>query len=130
MQRWSCCPGRPRELVVPWAIFTTPEIGHAGLTEAEAKAKFGRVRVSTFEAGSVDWFRLARQPEGFGKVICDAATGRLLGAHFFCAQGSTLAGEAALAIQSRLTARQVADCIHPYPTPSELFRWACASAAG
>ena len=124
------CPGRPRELVVPWAIFTTPEIGHAGLTEEQATKKHGPVRVATLDARRMDWFRLARRPEGFAKVVCDAKTGQLLGAHFFCAQASTLAGEAALAIQMRLTARQVADCIHPYPTPSELFRWACAAAAG
>ena len=121
------CPGRPRELLVPWAIFTTPEVGHAGMTEEDARRVHGDVRVVTFAANRVDWFRVARQSEGFAKVICDSRTGRLLGAHFFCAQASTLAGEAALAIQMRLRVKDVANTIHPYPTCSELFRWACAA---
>jgi dihydrolipoamide dehydrogenase len=68
------------------------------------------------------------EKSGFAKVIVDGKSERLLGVHFFCAQGSTLAGEAALAVQHGLTARQVAGTIHPYPTASEIFRWACARA--
>lgn len=111
---------------VPWAIFTEPEVGHAGMTEAQARDSGREIRVARLDAAELDWFRTTGQTDGFAKVICDASTGELLGAHFVCARGSTLVGEACLAIQHGLTARQVASTVHPYPTASELFRWACA----
>lgn len=114
------------ETLVPWAIFTEPEIGHAGMTEQQARDAGIPVRVARLEAEELDWFRTTSQPDGFVKVIANAETGALIGAHFICARGSTLVGEACLAIQHGLTARQVASTVHPYPTASELFRWACA----
>lgn len=114
------------DTTVPWAIFTDPEIGHAGMTEAQARESGRKIRVARLDAAELDWFRTTNQTDGFAKVICDADSGELLGAHFVCARGSTLVGEACLAIQHGLTAHQVAATIHPYPTASELFRWACA----
>ena len=114
------------QTTVPWAIFTDPEIGHAGMTEEQARASGAEVKVARLDAAELDWFRTTQQIDGFVKVICDGPTGVLLGAHFVCARGSTLVGEACLAIQHGLTAKQVASTIHPYPTASELFRWACA----
>ncbi len=116
------------DTIVPWAIFTDPEIGHAGMTEEQAREAGHEVRVGLLEARELDWFRTTRQPDGFAKVVADAATGRLLGAHFLCANAATLVGEASLALNHDLTARDVASTIHPYPTASELFRWACAKA--
>lgn len=117
------------DTLVPWAIFTEPEVGHAGMTEDQARAEVGDVRVAYLRAAELDWFRTTSQTDGFAKVITDAGTGRLLGAHFICARGSTVVGEACLAIQHRMTARDVASTVHPYPTASELFRWACAQLA-
>ena len=114
------------ETTVPWAIFTEPEIGHAGLTEEQARESGAKVKVARLDAADLDWFRTTHQTDGFAKVICDEKSGVLLGAHFICARGSTIVGEACLAIQHGLTAKQVASTIHPYPTASELFRWACA----
>lgn len=116
------------DAIVPWAIFTDPEIGHAGMTEEQASDAGHRVKVGFLEAAELDWFRTTEATAGFAKVIADAETGALLGAHFICDRASTLVGEACLAIQHGLTARQVASTIHPYPTASELFRWACAKA--
>ena len=113
---------------VPWAIFTDPEVGHAGMTEQQARDAGIEIRIGRLDATELDWFRTTSQTDGFVKVVVDANSGVLLGAHFICARGSTLVGEACLAIQHGLTARQVAETIHPYPTASELFRWACASA--
>jgi len=114
------------DTVVPWAIFTEPEIGHAGMTEDQAREAGHEIVVGRLDAAELDWFRTTDQTAGFAKVIADKKTGVLLGAHFVCARGSTLVGEACLAIQHGLTARQVASTVHPYPTASELFRWTCA----
>lgn len=114
------------DTTVPWAIFTEPEIGHCGMTEDQARAAGRNIAVARLDAAELDWFRTTGQTDGFAKVIADAETGELLGAHFVCARGSTLVGEACLAIQHGVTARLVASTVHPYPTASELFRWACA----
>lgn len=114
------------DTTVPWAIFTDPEVGHAGMTETQAREAGRAIRVARLDTADLDWFRTNGQTDGFAKVISDEETGVLLGAHFVCARGSTLVGEACLAIQHSLTARQVASTVHPYPTASELFRWACA----
>lgn len=117
------------DAVVPWAIFTDPEVGHVGLTEAQAREQHGDgIRTAVLETAELDWFRTTGNTDGFAFVIADAE-GTLLGAHFVCAQGSTLAGEASLAIAHGMTAKDVASTIHPYPTASELFRWACAKLA-
>lgn len=114
------------ETTVPWAIFTDPEIGHAGMTEEQARAAGYGVKVARLDAAELDWFRTTQQTDGFAKVIADGRSGVILGVHFICARGSTLVGEACLAIQHELTVRHVASTVHPYPTASELFRWACA----
>jgi probable pyridine nucleotide-disulfide oxidoreductase len=113
---------------VPWAIFTDPEIGHVGLTEAQARTSAGDIRIGYLDASELDWFRTTGRADGFAKVVVDARDGRLLGAHFLCANAATLVGEASLAIAHQLTARDVASTVHPYPTAGELFRWACAKA--
>jgi pyruvate/2-oxoglutarate dehydrogenase complex dihydrolipoamide dehydrogenase (E3) component len=127
IMRGTCKP--VPETLVPWAIFTDPEVGHAGLTEEQARASFCAVRSAVLRTEELDWFRTTEQTEGFVKVITEGDTGRLVGAHFVCAQASTLVGEACLAIQHRLTAADVASTVHAYPTASELFRWACARLA-
>jgi probable pyridine nucleotide-disulfide oxidoreductase len=126
IQEDSCDP--IPDAIVPWAIFTDPEIGNAGMTEQQARDAGHRVKTGFLEAAELDWFRTTAATAGFAKVIADADSGVLLGAHFICDRASTLVGEACLAIQHGLTARQVAGTIHPYPTASELFRWACAKA--
>lgn len=119
------CEPRPAPVAV-WAIFTEPEVGHVGLTEAEARSSGRPVRAARLDARELDWFRAGGSTNGFAKVVADAATGQLLGAHFVCERASDLAGEAALAIQCGLAAQEVAAAVHPYPTAAELFRWACA----
>jgi dihydrolipoamide dehydrogenase len=117
------------ETLVPWAIFTDPEVGHAGLTEEQARARIRAVSSAVLRTEELDWFRTTEQTDGFVKVITEGDTGRLVGVHFVCAQASTLVGEACLAIQHGMTAGDVASTVHAYPTASELFRWACAQLA-
>jgi len=116
------------DAVVPWAVFTDPEVGHAGMTEEQARASGADVRMGKLDARDLDWFRTTGTTDGFAKVVVDGSSGRILGAHFLFERASAVVGEACLAIQHGLTARQVAETIHPYPTASEIFRWACARA--
>ena len=68
--------------IVPYSLFTDPELGSAGLTEKEARAKGYKLKI-----GSVPMTRVARAIErdetaGLMKLIVDAANDRILGPHF------------------------------------------------
>ena len=56
------------------------------------------------------------------KLVADAATGRILGAHLACHRGADIINEAALAVQFRLTVANLANSLHVYPTMGEGLR--------
>ncbi|HEX5500695.1 MAG TPA: FAD-dependent oxidoreductase, partial [Thermomicrobiales bacterium] len=118
--------GRPREVdyaVVPWGIFTDPELGRVGLTEAEARATGCQVRVARTRFRDIARGIAAGETDGLVKLVADRVTGRLLGAHILGARGAELLGEAALAIRLRLPAGAIADTLHAYPSLSEGVFW-------
>ena len=122
--------GHPREIdyrVVPAGIFTLPEIGRVGLTEQQAKDEArGRgenpetaVAVGRFRYAGLGKAQGTGDTAGFFKIITDAGSGRILGAHIVGAHATDLVHELALAMEARLTASQIADMIHAHPTFAE-----------
>src|SRR5437588_3335918 len=81
---------------VPWALYTDPEVGHIGMTEAEAREKLGDVRVYKVDMDDVDRAVVDRASRGFVKFVCDGK-GRIAGAHALCTHASTLIEEIVLA---------------------------------
>jgi mycothione reductase len=70
---------------VPWAIFTYPQVGHVGITEAEAIEKGYEIfvaekRYSTIAKGFAMGFKSGDEDDGFVKLIIDKSY-RILGAH-------------------------------------------------
>jgi len=107
--------------LVPWAIFTEPEIAHVGLTEAEARAKLGTVRVSRVAAGSVDRFITESATTGFLKVVLDA-NDMILGADAIGAHAGEWIQFFTLALRARLPIQSIAETIFVYPTFSEIVK--------
>lgn len=106
--------------VVPAAIFTSPEIGYVGLSEAEAKKKYNIV-CSTFQMRELGKSQASGELPGFLKLVADADTGRVLGVHMAGAHTTDMIAEAALAIKMHATAADIAHTIHAHPTLSEGF---------
>ncbi|MGH7721261.1 MAG: dihydrolipoyl dehydrogenase family protein [Candidatus Dormibacteria bacterium] len=112
--------------VVPWVIFTDPEIAHLGLTEPEARRQHGDdVRVTTLPFTAIDRAVINRQTEGLIKVITSgkpllghAAGGSLLGAHIIGAGAGELIHELAIGMQVHAFAGRIAQAIHAYPSMS------------
>jgi len=100
---------------VPWALYTDPEVGHIGMTEAEARAKGGEVRTYKVEMAEVDRAVVDRATRGFVKFVCDAK-GRILGAHALCANASTLIEEIVLARKKGARIGELAQLVSPYPS--------------
>ena len=101
---------------IPWALYTDPEVGHIGMTEAEARAKFGEdVRTYKVELADVDRAVVDRTPLGLIKLVCDAK-GKILGAHVLSANASTVIEEVVLARRKGLKIGDLAQRISAYPS--------------
>lgn len=111
--------------VVPSVIFTDPEIATVGLTEAEAKEKGIDCKVGRFNFSGNGRALSMHAAEGLVKVVTRAEDDVLIGVHMVGPSVTDMISEAALAIESGLTAEDIALTIHPHPTLSEVFMEAC-----
>ncbi len=112
---------------MPGIVFTDPQVASVGLTEAGARAAGYAVRVSTIGLDQVPRALAARDTRGLIKLVADAGSGRLLGAHILAPEGADSIQTAALAITHSLTVQQLADTIFPYLTTVEGLKLAALS---
>jgi dihydrolipoamide dehydrogenase len=115
---------------VPAATFTTPEIASVGLTEREAKAEGRTLKIGRFPFRAHGRNIADGELTGFVKIIADAGTGQVLGAHILGAKASELIHECALAIAADLDAHDLAQAIHAHPTLTETIGEAAEDAEG
>ncbi|MBI5587924.1 MAG: mercuric reductase [Deltaproteobacteria bacterium] len=106
--------------VVPWTTFSDPELARVGLTENEAKEKYGANAVHTYRFHFKDVDRAVIEGEGHGliKLICDKKS-RLLGAHILGPYSGELIHEYALAMKENLPITRISRNMHVYPTVSQ-----------
>ena len=105
--------------VVPWATFTEPELARVGLTEAEAREKWGgSVSVLRHTFKQDDRAIVENQTEGLVKVIVNGVNGTVVGAHIVGPHAGEMIHEWVIAMRHNLPVRAIADLIHVYPTVS------------
>lgn len=105
--------------VVPYAIFTSPEIASVGLREDQAAEKGIKVKTGHFQFRALGKAHVIGETTGFVKIVSDETSGRILGAHIIGPHASDLIHEAALAIKTGLKTKNIAEMIHFHPTLSE-----------
>jgi mercury(II) reductase len=110
--------------VVPWVIFTDPEVAHVGLTEAEARDEGYDLAVGRIEFKNLVRAITANEARGFGKIVADKKTGRILGANYICHNAGEIIHEVAVAMRAGMHASELGRTIHAYPTMAEGVRWA------
>ncbi len=118
------CLGETAEMdyqVIPWCVFTLPEIGHIGMTEKEATDEGYAVKVGKFPYAASGMALGMHESDGFVKTVTDADSGDILGVHIVGAHASTLIHEAAVAIRLGATAADIAHTVHAHPTLSEML---------
>jgi dihydrolipoamide dehydrogenase len=115
---------------VPSVMYTHPEMATVGLTEAQAKEKYGEILVGRFPMAANGRAVLSGAQQGFVKVIAEMETEIIVGASFVCPEAGHLVGEATMAIQMEATLDEIAETIHAHPTLSEAFREAVLDAKG
>ncbi len=111
---------------MPRVTYTDPELAWVGLSEDEARARDGKMRVLRAGFAENDRARAERRGEGHVKLLVDRG-GRLLGGGLVGAGAGELAPLLVAAIARRMTMRDLADLVLPYPTLAETIRAAAAS---
>lgn len=102
--------------VVPNVVYSFPEVASVGLTSEQAKAAGLSVKVGKFSFVASGRAVAAGETEGFVKLLAEADSGRLVGAHLIAPQASELVAEVALAVRWGLTIEQLVQTIHAHPT--------------
>jgi dihydrolipoamide dehydrogenase len=115
--------------VIPSVVYTWPEIAGVGLTEEAAKAK-GEVKVGKFPMLANSRAKTNHEPDGFVKVIADAATDRVLGVWCIASVAGTMIAQAAQAMEFGATSEDIAYTCHAHPTHSEALKEAAMAVQG
>ena len=116
--------------IIPWVIYTHPEIAWVGRTEAELDAAGVEHRDGSFPFAASGRAQASGETGGVVKVIADAATDRILGVHIFAANASELIAEAVVAMAFNGSAEDVARTIHAHPTLAEALHEAALAIDG
>ncbi len=114
--------------VLPTAIFTDPELGSVGLTEAEALEQGHDVDVVKHPLPSVTRAQYTRTRHGLYKIVFDRGTRRVLGVHVVSRGASDIVGSLAVALQLGATVDDLAHVHHVYPSYSEGLKAAAEQA--
>jgi dihydrolipoamide dehydrogenase len=107
---------------IPWVIYTAPEIAWVGRTEQELKADGVAYRVGRFPFAYNGRALGREEPEGFVKILADAATDRILGVHAIGSLASELIAEAVVAMEFGASSEDIARISHAHPSMSEVMR--------
>lgn len=115
---------------IPSCVYTTPEIAMVGMTEKQAVEAGHQVRTGNFPYTASGKATAAGDRDGFVKLIFDAKTEKLLGAHMMGANVTEMLAEPTLAKSMGITAGQIISTVHSHPTMSEAVMEAAEAAVG
>ncbi len=104
---------------IPRITFTDPQIASAGLTEDQAREQGYEVKVSNLPMVHVPRALAARDTRGLIKLVSNAATDQLLGAHILAPEAGEMIQTAVLAIRFGITVRELRETMFPYLTNAE-----------
>ena len=118
---------RTTRRIVPYAIFTDPEVGRVGMTESEARKEGKSVRVARFEVRRNSKALEEGEPDGFIKVVADATTGQLLGAALLCHDAAELVHIYIDLMNAGAPHRVIRDAVFIHPTLAEAVQSAISA---
>lgn len=104
---------------LPRVTFTDPAVASVGLTADQARAQGTQPLTSKLPLEHVARAQAGRDTRGFVKLVADAATQKIIGAHIIAADAGEMVTEPALAIKFGLTIDELTSTFHPYLTLSE-----------
>ena len=105
--------------LIPWVIYTSPEIAWVGKTEQQLKAEGVKYKAGTFPFLANGRARALGDTTGMVKFLADAATDEVLGVHIVGPMASELIAEACVAMAFRASSEDIARICHAHPSLSE-----------
>ena len=108
---------RPR--IIPYAMFTDPELGRVGMSEAEARKAGRAVKIGRYEMSDSGKARELGKTAGFIKIVLDAETDEFLGASVLSVEGAEIVQLFVELMNAGATARTMRDAVHIHPTLAE-----------
>jgi dihydrolipoamide dehydrogenase len=107
---------------IPGVVYTHPEVASVGKTEEQLKKDGVEYRAGKFPFMANGRARAMGMIDGFVKILADAKTDRVLGAHIIGPEAGTLIAEIVLAMEADLTAEDIARTCHAHPTLEEVVK--------
>jgi pyruvate/2-oxoglutarate dehydrogenase complex dihydrolipoamide dehydrogenase (E3) component len=107
------------ERLVPYTVFTDPQLGRIGLSEREARAQGREYRVARMPMAKVARALEMDEPRGVMKVLVDAHSGRILGAAILGIEGGEIMAMLQLAMMENLPYHSLRDAVFAHPTLAE-----------
>lgn len=104
---------------IPSAVFSHPPLAGVGMTEAQARNRLGSVRTYTADFRPMKNVLANRNERALYKLVVDAATDRVVGAHMIGPDAPEILQVVAVAVKAGLTKKQFDDCIAIHPTMAE-----------
>ena len=104
---------------IPSAVFSNPPLGSVGMTEAEARNAYGQVRIYTSDFRPMKNVLAGRNERALYKLVVDASTDRVVGAHMIGPDAPEILQAVAIAVKAGLTKAQFDDTMALHPTMSE-----------
>jgi dihydrolipoamide dehydrogenase len=115
---------------IPSVVYTWPEIAAVGLTEAQLKESGRAYKTGKFPFSANGRARSMGDTGGFAKLLTDAKTDELLGAHILGPNASEMIAEVVLGFEYRASADDIGGTVHAHPTLSEVTKEAALAALG
>jgi len=115
---------------MPRCTYCHPQVASLGLTEAQAKEQGHELKVGKFPFMANGKALGLGEREGFVKILADAGSGEILGAHMIGPEVTELLPEIALARTLEATAEEIARTVHAHPTLSEALMEAAHGVEG
>lgn len=116
-------------LLIPSVVYTWPEVAGVGHTEEELKKAGRKYKTGSFPFRALGRARASMDLDGLVKILADAETDEILGAHIIGARAADMIAEAVVAMEFRASAEDVARMSHAHPTYTEAFKEACLAAS-
>ncbi|MBL0373294.1 dihydrolipoyl dehydrogenase [Rhizobium sp. KVB221] len=111
-------------------IYTKPEAASVGRTEQELVASGHPYRKALVPMSSNSRAKVHRETDGFVKLLAEAGSGRIIGAHIVAGAAGTIIAQAVQAMEFSATAEDIAYTSHPHPGENEAIREAAFHLVG
>lgn len=108
-----------KDRIVPYTMFTDPQLGRVGLSEDQATKKGLNFKVIKIKGKRITRGIETGEPQGLWKAIVDKETGLILGASIVCSEGGEIASVIQMAMHGKIPAKDLSTTIFSHPTYSE-----------